>query len=83
MYDNYLIAHRTSALAVPAAHEQQVRPGGGQVRAAVLADGLARGTWAWRRGRVDTALFDPADATALAAGLAAESAAVADFLGAA
>ncbi|MFD8599653.1 winged helix DNA-binding domain-containing protein [Kitasatospora sp. NPDC059646] len=80
MYDNYLVAHRSSALAVPAEDEKRVRPGGGQIRAAVLADGLARGTWAWRRERAEATLFDPADAAGLAEGIAAESAAVARFL---
>ncbi|MFD7639688.1 winged helix DNA-binding domain-containing protein [Kitasatospora sp. NPDC059795] len=80
MYDNYLVAHRTSALSVPAAHQRQVRPGGGLIRAAVLADGLACGTWSWRRDHADVTLFDPTAAPGLAAGIAAESADIARFL---
>ena len=80
MYDNYLVAHRTTALSVPDAHRKQVRPGGGQIRAAVLADGLARGTWSWRRDHADVALFEPPAAPELAAGIAAESADLARFL---
>ncbi|MCF2525772.1 winged helix DNA-binding domain-containing protein [Yinghuangia soli] len=44
-FDNYLVAYRTRELAVPAAYEKQVWPGGGIIRATVLADGLAVGTW--------------------------------------
>ncbi|MFJ5924774.1 winged helix DNA-binding domain-containing protein [Kitasatospora sp. NPDC092948] len=79
-YDNYLVGHRSSALSVPAAHEKRIRPGGGLIRAAVLADGLARGTWAWCRDHADATLFDPTAAPGLAAGIAAESADLARFL---
>ncbi|MFD3804524.1 winged helix DNA-binding domain-containing protein [Streptomyces sp. NPDC058619] len=48
-YDNYLVGYRSRDLSVPAAEERRVWPGGGQIRATVLVDGLAVGTWS--RGR--------------------------------
>ncbi|MGX8907459.1 winged helix DNA-binding domain-containing protein [Streptomyces netropsis] len=44
-YDNYLTAYRSRELSVPAAHEGQVWPGGGQIRASIVVDGWAVGTW--------------------------------------
>ncbi|MFV8129982.1 winged helix DNA-binding domain-containing protein [Streptomyces syringium] len=44
-YDNYLTAYRSRELSVPAAHERQVWPGGGQIRASIVVDGWAVGTW--------------------------------------
>ncbi|MGW1156860.1 winged helix DNA-binding domain-containing protein [Streptomyces sp. NPDC002519] len=82
-YDNYLAGYRSRTLAVPASHEKQVWPGGGQIRATVLMDGLARGTWAWRRDSAEVSLFDPSAGAAvpgLAGGVAAESADIARFL---
>ncbi|MFD8479510.1 winged helix DNA-binding domain-containing protein [Kitasatospora sp. NPDC059673] len=79
-YDNYLVGYRSTALSVPAAHEKRIRPGGGQIHAAVLADGLARGTWSWRRGRADVTLFDPSPTPALAEGIATASAELSRFL---
>ncbi|MFG2720071.1 winged helix DNA-binding domain-containing protein [Streptomyces sp. NPDC048416] len=84
-YDNYLLGYRSRALSVPPAHERQVWPGGGQIRPTVVADGLARGTWARGRGGADTtvSLFpsQPGEAAALAGGIAAETADIARFLG--
>ncbi|MDT0440149.1 MULTISPECIES: winged helix DNA-binding domain-containing protein [Streptomyces] len=84
-YDDYLVGYCSRALSVPAAHERQVWPGGGQIRPAVVADGLARGTWTSRTSSTDTdvSLFAPdsEEAAALAKGIATESADVARFLG--
>ncbi|MGW4379447.1 winged helix DNA-binding domain-containing protein [Kitasatospora sp. NPDC004531] len=80
MYDNYLVAHRSSALAVPAAHQKQIRPGGGQIRAAVLTDGLARGTWSWHRDHAEVTLFAPPTEPDPTPGIATESADIARFL---
>ncbi|MFF0295120.1 winged helix DNA-binding domain-containing protein [Kitasatospora sp. NPDC004614] len=77
-YDNYLVGYRSTALSVPAAHEKRIRPGGGLIRAAVLADGLAHGTWTLSRGQADIALFAPSPH--LAEGIATASAALARFL---
>ncbi|WP_424211348.1 winged helix DNA-binding domain-containing protein [Streptomyces sp. BI20] len=44
-YDDHLVAYRTREPTVPAAHEKRVWPGGGMIRATVLVDGLAVGTW--------------------------------------
>ncbi|WP_338931827.1 winged helix DNA-binding domain-containing protein [Streptomyces netropsis] len=44
-YDNYLTAYRSRELSVPAAHERRVWPGGGQIRASIVVDGWAVGTW--------------------------------------
>lgn len=50
-YDNYLVGYRSRELSVPAEHERLVWPGGGQIRATVMVDGLAVGTWSRdRRG---------------------------------
>ncbi|PJN28168.1 winged helix DNA-binding domain-containing protein [Kitasatospora sp. CB02891] len=82
-YDNYLVGYRSSALSVPAAHEKRIRPGGGQIHAAVLVDGLARGTWSPRHGRADITLFDPPPAVpapGLADGIATADNDLARFL---
>lgn len=78
MYDGYLVGYRNRALSVPAAHELQVRPGGGQIRATVAADGLILGTWLRHAGHgVEVSLFTPGSASQDA--LAAEMAEVACF----
>jgi len=52
-YDNYLLGYRSRRLSVAAEHERQVWPGGGQIRATLVVDGLVRGLWSRRdRGRV-------------------------------
>ncbi|MFJ8567949.1 winged helix DNA-binding domain-containing protein [Streptomyces sp. NPDC093514] len=82
-YDNYLVGYRSRDLSVPAAHERRVWPGGGQIRATVLVDGLAVGTWSGgRRGAPVT--VEPFPGTephspAVAAGIARESADIARF----
>jgi hypothetical protein len=49
-YDNYLTGYRTREGSVPAAHQARVWPGGGTIRATVVADGLAVATWTRRSG---------------------------------
>jgi hypothetical protein len=81
-YDNYLVGYRSRSLSVPPAHERQVWPGGGQIRPTVTMDGLAYGTWSWRKAKPTTevTLFtDDANPT-LTAGIAAESADIERFL---
>ncbi|MEC4571004.1 winged helix DNA-binding domain-containing protein [Streptomyces virginiae] len=84
-YDNYLVAYRSRDLSVPAEHERRVWPGGGQIRATVVVDGLAVGTWSGgRRGTPVT--VEPFPGTeppspAVAAGIARESADIARFYG--
>ncbi|MEU6309510.1 winged helix DNA-binding domain-containing protein [Streptomyces sp. NPDC047014] len=82
-YDNYLVGYRTRDLSVPSEHERRVWPGGGQIRATVLVDGLAVGTWSGgRRGTPVTVEPFPGAAPpspAEAAGIARESADIARF----
>ncbi|WP_037771015.1 winged helix DNA-binding domain-containing protein [Streptomyces sclerotialus] len=82
-YDNYLVGYRSRELSVPAAHERVVWPGGGQIRATVMVDGLAVGTWTrGRRGGAVTAEPFPGDAPwdpEVAAGIARESADITRF----
>jgi hypothetical protein len=44
-FDTLLLGWRRREVVVPAGHERAVVPGGGVVRAAVLARGVAAGTW--------------------------------------
>ena len=48
-FDTYLLGYRGRELAVAPEHSNAVWPGGGIVRAAVLANGAACGTWSLRR----------------------------------
>ncbi|MFG1806464.1 winged helix DNA-binding domain-containing protein [Streptomyces sp. NPDC049040] len=52
-YDGYLVGHRTRDLSVPAPHQNRVHPGGGVIRATVVADGLAVATWSRNPLRID------------------------------
>ncbi|MGW2524643.1 winged helix DNA-binding domain-containing protein [Streptomyces sp. NPDC001617] len=81
-YDNYLVGYRSRSLSVPPAHERQVWPGGGQIRPTVLMDGLAYGTWAWRRqnNAAAVSLFGEVPDSGLTDGIAAETAAIRRFL---
>lgn len=68
MYDGYLLAYRSRELSVPPTAERLVWPGGGQIRATVLADGLAIGTWSRNPDRsVNATLFNPATTPDLSA----------------
>ncbi|MER7821149.1 winged helix DNA-binding domain-containing protein [Streptomyces sp. NPDC096097] len=82
-YDNYLVGYRNRDLSVPAAHERRVWPGGGQIRATVLVDGLAVGTWSGGRRGAPVAVepFPGAEphTPAVAAGIARESADIRRF----
>ncbi|MFJ7777279.1 winged helix DNA-binding domain-containing protein [Streptomyces yangpuensis] len=82
-YDNYLVGYRSRDLSVPAEHERRVWPGGGQIRATVLVDGLAVGTWSGGR-RGAAVKVEPFPGTepwspAVTAGIARESADIARF----
>jgi hypothetical protein len=44
-YDTYLLGYASRDLAVDPVHARQVHPGGGVIRAVLLVDGQARGTW--------------------------------------
>lgn len=82
-YDNYLVGYRSRDLSVPAEHERRVWPGGGQIRATVVVDGLAVGTWSGgRRGtpvKVEPFPGTEPPSPAVAAGIARESADIARF----
>lgn len=82
-YDNYLTAYRSRELSVPAAHEPRVWPGGGQIRASIIVDGWAVGTWS--RGGVKGAagvMVSPFGALSAGVedGVAAEAADIDRFL---
>ncbi|MBT2397811.1 DNA glycosylase AlkZ-like family protein [Streptomyces sp. ISL-100] len=80
-YDNYLVGYRTRALSVPPGFERLVHPGGGQLRATVIVDGLACATWSRRAGRpVSVTPFEELPAQ-MRTSLAAEQADVLRFLG--
>jgi hypothetical protein len=83
-YDTYLLGYAGRDMAVDRAHARHVHPGGGIVRAVVLADGCAIANWRVKRARgrvvVEVAPFD-ARAAELQAPLAAEARDVARFLG--
>jgi winged helix DNA-binding protein len=50
-WDNYLMGHRERDFVVAPEAWPLVMPGGGLIRATVLVDGVAVGTWAMRRSR--------------------------------
>ncbi|MDI2129582.1 winged helix DNA-binding domain-containing protein [Yinghuangia seranimata] len=79
-YDGYFLAYRSREFAVPQEFERRVWPGGGVLRAAVVADGRAIGTWTRAKG-VEFTPFGPPWPDAVGAAADAESAAVARFLG--
>jgi hypothetical protein len=72
-YDELLLGWRDRTPVVAAEHARRVHPGGGLLRAVVLEDGRAVGTWQLRAGRVTVKPFAEIRDTA---GLAAEIAAV-------
>ncbi|NGN67311.1 winged helix DNA-binding domain-containing protein [Streptomyces sp. A7024] len=71
MYDGHWLGHRDRNGA-----DGRIRPGGGQIRAAVVADGAAVGTWSRPGGTVRIDLFGEAGSVAVEA----EQAAVTRFL---
>lgn len=44
-YDPYLLGYRSRALMVAPAYARRIHPGGGTLRATLLVNGLAAGTW--------------------------------------
>jgi hypothetical protein len=48
-FDNYNLGYVDRGFAVSAEHEQQVNPGGGIIRPAIVADGRFVGTWSSKR----------------------------------
>ncbi|MDQ1006678.1 hypothetical protein QFZ82_001163 [Streptomyces sp. V4I23] len=82
-YDNYLVGYRRRDLSVPAEHERRVWPGGGVIRATVVVDGWAVGTWSGGRRGAEPVVEpfpgnEPLDA-AVSAEIARESADIARF----
>ena len=62
-HDPYLLGWRDRSFAVPAEHLKRVHPGGGIVRAVMLVDAQAAGTWsARRRGDRLSVSLEPFDA---------------------
>lgn len=74
-FDTALLGYRSRDWLVPAEHDRRILPGGGMLRAVVLGDGEAVGTWRVRQGRVQAEWFGGE------ADIAAEEADVARFLG--
>ncbi|MFF1745712.1 winged helix DNA-binding domain-containing protein [Streptomyces mirabilis] len=61
VYDNYLVGFTDRRLSVEPEHARRVWPGGGQISATVVVDGLVRGVWRRDRARaVALDLFDGA-----------------------
>jgi Winged helix DNA-binding domain len=48
-FDNYNLAYTSRAFAVGHEHEKRLAPGGGIIRAAIVADGRVIGTWGSKR----------------------------------
>lgn len=79
-YDDYWLGWRDRDAAIPRAFVRIVRPGGGQIRAAVTVNGRAAGTWTRQsRGNVQVSMFAEG-ADRVAADVTAEAADVARFL---
>jgi hypothetical protein len=60
-FDTYLLGYRTRDFAVAPAHAKRVWPGGGIVRAAIVANGRAVGTWRRAGERIEIEPFDGGD----------------------
>ena len=80
-FDPYLLGWRDRGFAVAPEHARRIHPGGGILRATVLVDGRAAGTWSRAGGAVAIEPFAPLPAR-VAAGLRREADSVAAFLGA-
>ncbi|MEO3768231.1 winged helix DNA-binding domain-containing protein [Streptomyces sp. B5E4] len=79
-YDDYWLGWRDRDAAIPPDFVRAVRPGGGQIRAAVTVNGRAAGTWTGpRKGNVQVRMFAEGPDRA-AADVTAETADVARFL---
>jgi hypothetical protein len=71
-YDELLLGWRDRTPVVAPGHARRVHPGGGLLRAVVLEDARAVGTWQLRGGRVAVEPFgEIRDTAALAAEIAA------------
>lgn len=79
-FDPALLGYRRRVPLVPAHRDRDVLPGGGMVRAVVLVDGVAAGTWT-TGGPRRTVAIDWFDGPRDSAALDAEKAAVQRFLG--
>ncbi|WP_234380211.1 winged helix DNA-binding domain-containing protein [Streptomyces sp. CMB-StM0423] len=79
-YDDYWLGWRDRDAAIPRDFVRAVRPGGGQIRAAVTVNGRAAGTWTrLRKGTVQVSMFAEGP-DRVAADVTAEAADVARFL---
>ncbi|MFF0723505.1 winged helix DNA-binding domain-containing protein [Streptomyces sp. NPDC004134] len=79
-YDDYWLGWRDRDAAIPRDFVRAVRPGGGQIRAAVTVNGRAAGTWTRpRKGNVQVSMFAEGP-DRVAADVTAEAADVARFL---
>ncbi|HML24298.1 MAG TPA: winged helix DNA-binding domain-containing protein [Aggregatilinea sp.] len=58
-YENYLLGYRRRDWALPDAGKRQVHPGGGVIRACVIVDGLAVGTWRIERKKTAAVIVTP------------------------
>ena len=72
-FDTTMLGYRSREWIVPAEHDRRILPGGGMLKAVVLVDGIAAGTW---RGRGEVEWFGRRQADT-----SAEAADVARFLG--
>lgn len=62
MYDSYFLGHQDRDLVLPDEYADHVYPGGGLIRATVIADGLPVATWKLELSRATTAvLVEPFD----------------------
>jgi hypothetical protein len=76
-FDTLMLGHRTREPFVASEHDAHILKGGGMLRAVVLHDGVATGTWSIKKGRPEPTWFG---AAAPAAALAGEVADIERFL---
>jgi hypothetical protein len=58
-FDPYLLGWRDRSFAVAPGHAKAIHPGGGMLRATILVNGRAAGTWAFAGGTVELHPFAP------------------------
>ncbi len=58
-YDGYLLGWRDRDLVLDPVHVRAIHPGGGVLNAAVVIDGVVRGSWRKRRGAAQAILVTP------------------------
>ncbi|HSM58400.1 MAG TPA: winged helix DNA-binding domain-containing protein, partial [Candidatus Sulfomarinibacteraceae bacterium] len=82
-FDAYLLGYRNRDLIVAQPYARRVHPGGGMIRATVLLDGQAAGTWRWQQERQGRTLvvhpFRPLDRDVIDA-LEREAAAMGEYM---